>query len=372
MGLYNDFVSLDIKLHILMFTRGRVMINSKLMLVDRDGYTSSILANSLFQRGYKDIQIVTDGDALPKAVAECRPDVTIFNYHFNEFDSLILCNTLKRISPHSLTIAIVSPGPAFKTVDLWAKQTNSIDLIIEKPLSDERFFTKLGDLLKIKSSSKMLETRAQLLVNLIPEPALSAIEPSFNNEAKMFQAIVLFTDIRRSTELIREMEPRIYFRLLNDLLSAQAKLIKQYEGQVIKYTGDGVMATFNGMGSSYLAMRCALALAKASHNIKCPYGVGVAEGLVLAGLIGDSKGDGQRLQYDVIGATVHLAARLCGLASAGEVITTKKLIALAKFKENVVRDIKGLSIKGFADKIDIVALSPYDLSTERDTDERTI
>ena len=355
-----------------MFTRGCVVLNSKLMLVDRNDYTSSILANSLYQRGYKNIQIVNDGNSLPKAVAECRPDATIFNYQFNEFDSLILCNTLKQISPQSLIIAIVSPGPAFKTVDLWAKQTNSIDLIVEKPLSDERFFTKLDDLLKLKTSSKALETKAQLLVKLIPEDALSAIEPSFNNEAKMFQANVLFTDIRRSTELIREMAPRVYFQMLNDLLSAQAKLIKQYEGQVIKYTGDGVMATFNGMGSSYLAMRCALALAKASHNIKCPYGVGVAEGLVLAGLIGDSKGDGQRLQYDVIGATVHLAARLCGLASAGEVITTKKLIALAKFKENVVRDIKGLSIKGFADKIDIVALSPYDLSTERDTDERTI
>ena len=168
------------------------------------------------------------------------------------------------------------------------------------------------------------------------------------------------------------MAPRVYFQMLNDLLSAQAKLIKQHEGQVIKYTGDGVMAIFKGMGSSYLAIRCALALAKAGHIIKCSYGVGVAEGLVLAGLIGDSKSNGQRLQYDVIGATVHLAARLCGLASAGEVITTKKLIASAKFKENVARDIEGLSIKGFADKIDIVALSPYDLSTERDTDERTI
>ena len=82
-----------------MFTRGCVVLNSKLMLVDRNDYTSSILANSLYQRGYKNIQIVNDGNSLPKAVAECRPDATIFNYQFNEFDSLILCNTLKQISP---------------------------------------------------------------------------------------------------------------------------------------------------------------------------------------------------------------------------------------------------------------------------------
>ena len=89
------------------------MINSKLMLVDKNDYTSSLLATNLYQRGFKDIKKVTDGSALPKAIAECRPDVAIFNYHFDEFDSLILCSTLKQMSPQSLIIAIVSPGPAF-------------------------------------------------------------------------------------------------------------------------------------------------------------------------------------------------------------------------------------------------------------------
>ena len=352
------------------------MINSKLMLVDKDDYTSSLLASNLYQRGYKEIQIVADGNALPKAIAECRPEVIIFNYHFDEFDSLSLCSTLKQMSPQSLIIAIVSPGPAFKTVDLWAKQTKSIDLIVEKPLSDERFFMTLEDLLKVKNSSRALETRAQLLTHLVPEGALSAIETDFNFEAKMFEAAVLFTDIRRSTELIREMLPREYFQLLNNLLSAQAKIIKQFEGSVIKYTGDGVMAMFKGAGKSYLAMRCAIALAESDHHSKLPYGIGVAEGLVLAGLIGDSKNDGQRLQYDVIGATVHLAARLCGIANAGEVIATKKLIATAKLKENAVRDIGSLSIKGFTDKIDCMAFNPSKFThlerTYETTTERTV
>ena len=340
------------------------MINSKLMIVDKDDYTSSLLAINLYQRGFKDITKVTDGSALPKAISECRPDVVIFNYHYDEFESLILCTTLKQMSPQSLIIAIVSPGPAFKIVDLWAKQTKSIDLIVEKPLSDERFFMTLKDLLKVKNSSRALETKTQLLVNLIPEAALFAIEPNFNNEAKMFQASVIFTDIRRSTELIREIPPKEYFQLLNDLLSAQTKLIKQYNGLVVKYTGDGVMAIFKGMGSSYLAVRCALALAKNGHNIKLSYGVGVAEGIVLAGLIGDSKSYGQRLQYDVIGATVHLAARLCSIANAGEVIATKKLITVAKIKVKSARDIGSLSIKGFTDKVECVAFNLSNMITQ--------
>ena len=334
------------------------MIDSKIMLLDKNDYTSSLLLSNLQLHGFKDIKTVADVGALTKAIAECRPDVVIFNYHFDEFESLTLCTTLKQMSPQSLIVAIVSPGPAFKTVDLWAKQTKSIDLIVEKPLSEKRFFTVLEDLLRARKSSRALETKSQLLVNLVPEAALSAIDTNFNNEAKMFEATVLFTDIRRSTELIREMPPREYFQLLNDLLSSQATLIKQFEGSVIKYTGDGVMAVFSGTGRSYLALRCALALAKISHNHKLSYGVGVAEGLVLAGLIGNSKSDNQRFQYDVIGATVHLASRLCGMASPGEVITTKKLIAVARFNEHTAHDIGSVSIKGFTDKIDCVAFNP--------------
>ena len=334
------------------------MIHSKLMLLDKDSYTSSILAGNLLKRGFKNIKTVMDVNHLPTAVAESRPDIVVFNYHFDEFDSLGLCSTLKRISPQSIVVAIVSPGPALKTVESWSKQTKSIDLIVEKPLSDERFFLKLEDLLRAKISSKASEKNVQLLGNLVPEAAIAAITNNDDNEAKMFEATVLFTDIRRSTELIRELPPREYFELLNNLLSAQAKIIKQFEGSVIKYTGDGVMAIFKGAGRSYLAMRCALELTKTSNIIKLSYGIGVADGLVLAGLIGNSQSENQRHQYDVIGAAVHLASRLCGMANAGEVITTKKLIAVANFNENSVRTVGRQSIKGFNEEIDCVAFGP--------------
>lgn len=351
--------------------KGSVMINSKLMLLDKDSYTSSLLAGNLLKRGFKNIKTVVDVNHLPAAVAESRPDIVVFNYHFDEFDSLNLCTTLKQISPQSIVVAIVSPGPAFKTVESWSKQTKSIDLIVEKPLSDERFFLKLEDLVKAKIVSKASEKNARILGNLVPEAAINAIINN-DDDAKMFEATVLFTDIRRSTELIRELPPREYFRLLNHLLSAQAKIIKQFEGSVIKYTGDGVMAIFKGAGRSYLAMRCALELTKSTQITKLSYGIGVADGLVLAGLIGDSLNEDQRQQYDVIGAAVHLASRLCGIANAGEVVTTKKLIAVASFSKNIVRAFAKQSIKGFNEEIECVAFGPLDRETDKGSNETKI
>ena len=83
---------------------------------------------------------------------------------------------------------------------------------------------------------------------------MSVIESTHNNEAEIFEAAVPFTDIRGSSQLIQEIPPNDFFELLNRLLNAQAQQIHLFEGAVVKYTGDGVMAIFRGRGRSYLAL----------------------------------------------------------------------------------------------------------------------
>lgn len=335
--------------------KDKAMQTDRLLLVDSDSYTSSVIIDDLQRRNIRDIQHVAYALELPKVLQLTKPDVVIFNYHSHHPDSLIACSSIKLISPHSAIIVIASPGPALKAVRELAKQAECIDVIIEKPLSDERFYMAVEDLLKVRLATRELEVRADKLSRLVPEGALSTLDSEFDEEAELFEAAVLFTDIRGSSQLIREMPPREFFDMLNQLLSAQAKRIQQYEGSVIKYTGDGVMAIFKGMGRSYLALRCGLELAAESKTQKLACGIGITEGLVLAGLIGDSHQSGQRRQYDVIGANVHLAARLCGMANPGEVITTKRVSNIARLSSPEPREIGGISIRGFDNGIDCVA-----------------
>jgi len=79
---------------------------------------------------------------------------------------------------------------------------------------------------------------------------------------------------------------------------------------------------------------------------------------VLSGFIGDSNQAGQRQQYDVIGATVHLAARLCSMANSGEVIATNKINSTARLHTPTARDIGTVVIRGFETGIDCVAFKP--------------
>ena len=81
------------------------------------------------------------------------------------------------------------------------------------------------------------------------------------------------------------------------------------------------------------AVRCALDMLKALEEFnrmraaegKEPLhiGVGINTGPVIAGAIGSSR----TLQYTVIGDAVNLAARLCNVARAGEVIISQTTMA---------------------------------------------
>ena len=334
------------------------MTDTRLVLLDGDLHTASQLAAELSRRSLGTVKVIAGGSAVASLIAAGAPDVVIVNHRFDQPDGLVACSTVKRLAPETSTVVVVSAGPALLAVQTWARQTRSIDVIVEKPFSDERLFLILAELLAIKAASREARSRADRLANLVPAGALSAGGDAVDPQAEVFDAAVLFTDIRDSSRLITQMPPREFFTLLNRVLSEQTARIHAGEGSVVKYTGDGVMAIFRGMGRSYLALRCGLELAAMSRRLSLPYGVGIAQGLVLAGLIGDSRQTGQRRQFDVIGATAHLAARLCAMANAGDLVATRRVNAVAGVQVPAPRAIEKVFIRGFDQAIDCVAFTP--------------
>ena len=332
-----------------------------LLLIDADSTTSALLLQDIQREGFGHTARIADISGLSDALKSATPDVLVFNYHFHLPESLGICAVARQLAPHAALLAIASVGPAAKSLRNWDRQTGLLDALIEKPFPKERFTAILGDLVDTQRATRATRTKVRRLTNLLPEDAVSVADRSDageTGEVEMFEAAIVFTDIRRSSEMITQMPPQEFFRSLNQSLSLQAAHVREFEGSVIKYTGDGLMAVFRGMGRSHLALRCALALAGSNSQKIFSYGIGVAGGLVLAGLVGDSNRSGQKRQYDLIGATVHLAARLCHLANAGEVIATEKIHTSARFGHPSLRPIGPVAIRGFASDVDCVAFSP--------------
>jgi adenylate cyclase len=173
---------------------------------------------------------------------------------------------------------------------------------------------------------------------------------------------VLFTDIRGFTQLAQQVEPGGLFQTLSEQLARQAELVYEYGGHVDKYAGDGIVAVFDGADMEQRSCLCAQDIIAQAQDMIVKtknhlYAVscGVSKGDAVFGNIGAQT----HLNYTVVGATVNLAARLCGCAGPVSIIVTDAIHSAVKADPRFLflprEDIK---IKGFDQPMVIYELTP--------------
>jgi class 3 adenylate cyclase len=145
-------------------------------------------------------------------------------------------------------------------------------------------------------------------------------------------ATVLFTDIVDSTRLAAEMGDRRWHRVLVGHQELVRQQLARFRGREVKTTGDGFLATFDGPAR---AIRAADAIRAGLRDLELEVRVGLHTGE--CELLGD----------DIGGIAVHIAARVLGLAEAGEIVcsrTVKDLVAGSgfAFADRGTRTLKGV------------------------------
>ena len=120
-------------------------------------------------------------------------------------------------------------------------------------------------------------------------------------------ATVLFTDIVESTRRAAEVGDHAWRQQLDRHDAMVARQVERFRGRRIKFTGDGLLAVFDGPAR---AVRCASAIVAAARQLGLDVRAGVHAGEC------EVRGD------DVAGIAVHIAARVAELARSGEVVVT--------------------------------------------------
>ncbi|WP_422742092.1 alpha/beta fold hydrolase [Mycobacterium sp. WMMD1722] len=118
---------------------------------------------------------------------------------------------------------------------------------------------------------------------------------------------VLFTDIVGSTELAAALGDGEWTALLAAHDRLVEREVRAARGAVVKFTGDGALATFDGPAR---AINCARAIREEAAELGLTIRAGLHTGEV-------ESSDG-----DVHGIAVHIAARILGLAAPGEVLVS--------------------------------------------------
>jgi class 3 adenylate cyclase len=148
---------------------------------------------------------------------------------------------------------------------------------------------------------------------------LAAIRPFLEDESSWALddirplATVLFTDIVSSTEQLAAVGDSAWRRLLDDLDHTTARIVAEHRGRVVKHTGDGILATFDGPAR---AVRCATELLNAAAAQKITLRAGLHTGEI------------ELRPTDIAGIAVHTANRIADLAGPNEILVSRTVVDL--------------------------------------------
>jgi len=135
---------------------------------------------------------------------------------------------------------------------------------------------------------------------------------------------IMFTDLRGSTEMYDKAGDVFAYQLVKAHFKTLTDVVRQFSGAVVKTMGDAIMATFSHPLDGFLASLNMLSKIEQLNKTWKYKGyqiglkVGLNEGPALA-VINDER-------FDYFGQSVNIAARVQGLAQAGEIWVTQSIL----------------------------------------------
>lgn len=149
-------------------------------------------------------------------------------------------------------------------------------------------------------------------------PFLDAIEEFVTGElpthtSDRVLATVMFTDLVSSTEHAARVGDRRWKELVATHDGIVRDEVDRFRGRTVKFTGDGVLATFDGPARG---IRCAVAIRDRIQAL----GLGMRAGL--------HTGEIDILDYDISGIAVNIGQRVASVAHPGEVLVSRTVADL--------------------------------------------
>ncbi len=171
---------------------------------------------------------------------------------------------------------------------------------------------------------------------------------------------IMFSDIRSFTTLSEKMTPQENFNFINAYLKRVSPPIRNNNGIIVKYIGDGIMAIFpNGADD---AIRAAIVKLKQIelYNFQrqqdgwlpIQIGIGLHLGHMMVGMVGEAA----RMQGDAFSDHINLTSRIEGLTKmygAPLIISEEVLTSVEDPSQYQVRFLDRVIVKGRSEPISI-------------------
>jgi class 3 adenylate cyclase len=174
------------------------------------------------------------------------------------------------------------------------------------------------------------------------EEFITGHRESSSSDFERVLATVLFTDIVDSTRSAATMGDRAWRKLLDRHDELALQVVEKHRGTLIKSTGDGILATFDGPARG---VRCALALGTATRQIGLPIRAGLHTGEI------EIRG------RDIGGVAVHAASRVMTQSQPDEVLVSRVVTDLVAGAALTFAGRGSHELKGLPGRWDLFAAS---------------
>ena len=335
---------------------------SALLVVDDDEGNRYTLDRRLTREGYTNLTMATDGRQALELLRARKFDLMLLDIMMPEMNGYQVLEHLKaspdlRDLPVIMISAVGELTSVVRCIELGAED------YLPKPFDATLLRARVAASLEKKALrdevrsqaaqlaewNRTLEGRVQEQVSQLdrlgrlksffsPQLAETIVNGGGEDLLKTHrrEVVVAFLDMRGFTAFTDRSEPEEVMSVLSEYHRAMGQLIMLHEGTLEHFAGDGIMIVFNDPIPlpSPIANAMKMALTMQEHFVplregwkKRGYdldlGIGIAQGYATLGAIGFEG----RWEYSCIGSVTNLAARLCGEAKGGQILTNQKTLS---------------------------------------------
>ncbi|MFB0508109.1 MAG: adenylate/guanylate cyclase domain-containing protein [Thermodesulfobacteriota bacterium] len=175
------------------------------------------------------------------------------------------------------------------------------------------------------------------------------------------EVAILMSNIRGFTQLSESLNPESIVSILNRYFSHMIKVIKNYQGIIVDFFGDGVLVFFDPLEGPVAptierALRCAMEIQNKMQGLNAEMrkeglpelemGIGLNAGQVVVGNIGSET----RAKYGIVGSAVNLTQHIQEVAGGGEVVISDSIYHYASRYLDMRKSFE-IQLKGLQEKI---------------------
>lgn len=317
-----------------------------ILVVDDQAVIRRLLSRHLEAQGYR-VVFATSGDRALEVVKEVDVDVILLDVVMRGINGYEVCRQLKSDAstmfiPVVMVTVLSDREARIRAIDAGA------DEFLSKPVYQEELIARVRSLLRLREARRELEQSREdrlrsvfsrylcpkVVDDILASPQMRA--RALLDETQRSEALVLFTDLRGFTSASEHIPADDIVGVLNDYFSAMTRAAHAQEGTIFNMSGDSLLVAFGvpfaQADAADRAIDAALDMQRefrrvavgleVRYGLSLGLGIGINRGEVVLGHIGSES----YMNYTIIGDAVNVAARLQGIADAGEILITDSAV----------------------------------------------